>query len=327
MPLVRLSLTYEVDHIPYDHKKPRPETVRDAGSVEIKEIAPGSAPVSHRILDRLDRIQTEVRYYDNGFWWLLNEVDKPMSLDRFTSSPDDLDWPILEALDIRGFLGKQTEDDLRAKKSRILRTEKESQWRKAQAGADKIFFCESRVWVEAGPPNYFGAREGTTISFSAGPSSLERIRGADPLFGPGLNDRQFSARRGLAFDVDEFEGADFHEQAAGKIEVLHRVENVLRLPLPRMALEGCARELAAYLWRERTSRLVELVPSLAGSPSKTRPDDEKLIRDLLEEFAALTENEAGIFSDELEGAREIIRRFNSRPLNEQEDAAIASLGI
>lgn len=328
MTLLQLSLTYAVEHIPYRHQLLRQEAVRSEGHVEIQEIAASSAPVSHRILDGQDRVQAEVRFYNDRYWWLLNDVGKPMTVERFTALARDLDWAVLDALDVPGYCARRTEEELIASQARVLRSEHIAQWDRAQRGAEKVLFCDSNVLVEAGPPNYFGSREGASISFAVGPSSLDRVRGSDPLFGPDLNERKLSARQGLAFDIAEFaQEAPLLGRRTADIDMPHRVDDVLQMSVPQTAHERCARELATYLWRAREWPIADYLPSLASAVSDTCPDDRAIQRAILEEFAALDENAPNPFPEMCEDAGEILRRIDLAPLSEEEDAALAALGI
>jgi hypothetical protein len=55
--VVKLALPYRVEFIPYRHRFSRVEGVRSDGAVEIREVTPEDAPVSHRILGKDGRPQ------------------------------------------------------------------------------------------------------------------------------------------------------------------------------------------------------------------------------------------------------------------------------
>lgn len=329
MTLLNLSLTYAVEHIPYRHRISGEEAVRSEGHVVIEEIIASSAPISHRILDEQDRVQAEVRYYKGGYWWLLNDVDKPMTVERFASLARDLDWAVLDALDVPGYRARRSEEELNASRSRILRSERKTQWDRAQRGAEKVLFCDSRVLVEAGPPNFFGTREEGSISFLVGPSSLDRVRGSDPLFGPDLNERRLSARQGLAFDIAEFaQEASLLGRPTDDVDMLYRVEDILQMSVPQMAPERCARELATYLWQARVRPIASHLPSPASAVTESCPADRATHRAVLEEFAALDDNAPKPLLEMREDAREILRRIGLAPtLSEEDDAALAALNV
>jgi len=107
-----------------------------------------------------------VRYFEGEYWWFLNDMGHPMTVETFKSLAHDLDWEVLNAFDVPFYHWKYlSEDELLATKPRRLDSGCEEQWKKVQRGASKVLFCDSAVMVEAGPPNYYGIPEDSAISF------------------------------------------------------------------------------------------------------------------------------------------------------------------
>lgn len=327
--VVKLALTYRAEFIPYRHRLPRVEGVWSNGAVEIREVTPEDAPVSHRILGKDGQLQAEVRYFEGEYWWRLNDVGRPMTVEKFKSLAQKLDWEVLNAFDVRFYHWKYpSEDQLLATKPRLLGSEFEEQWKKAQSGASKVLFCDSAVMVEAGPPNYYGILEDSAISFEVGPSSLERIQG-DLLFGPEILSRSWAARQGLAFEAEEIEREKpLLESRADSVDFLFRIEDVMRVPVPQIAPWKCARALATQLWEAKTMPFAERLPTVASAKQDECPEDPAVHRAVLEEFAALNPELLTPFSETPGDAREILRRLDlvgPPTLSDEDEAALASL--
>jgi hypothetical protein len=330
--VVPFTLPYRVDFIPYRHRLPEKGAVWSRGAVEIREITPDAAPVSHRILGNDGELQAEVRYFEGEYWWLLNDPDHPISVETFKSNAKEGDWYALNALDVPFHHAKyRSEDDFFATKPRLLSSEYEEQWKKAHRGASKMLFCDSRILVEAGPPNYYGIRETrSAMSIMVGPSSLERIRSDDPLFGPDVREGIWSAQQGLAFEAQEFEREKpYLESRADAVDILFHIEDVLQVPVQPTAPRKCARALAMVLWQARTTRLRECLPSLASADQDECPEDPALHRALVEEFAVLDLDIIIIsFTERPDDAREILRRLDLvgyPALSDEQEAALANL--
>lgn len=330
--VVKLALTHRVEFVPFRHRLPRQAGVWSNGAVEIREVTPESAPVSHRILGSDGQLQAEVRCFEGEYWWLLNDTDPPMSVERFKSLTHGGDWATLNALDVRFCYAKySSEEEFLAAKPRLLGSEYEEQWKKANRGASKVLFCDSKVLVEVGPPNYYGIRETrSVISLEIGPASLERIRGDDPLFGPDIHTRRWAAQQGLAFEAQEFDREKpFLENRADCVDFLFRIEEVLQMPVPQIAPRKCARALATILWQFRAVPFAECLPSLVNADRNECPGDPALHRAILEEFAALDpEGRSYPFSERPDDAREILRRLDlvgDPALSDEDAAALASL--
>jgi hypothetical protein len=331
--VVQLALPYRVKFVPYRHRLPETVAVLSFGAVEIREVTPDAAPVSHRILANDGELQAEVRCFEGEYWWLLNDQDHPMSVEKFKSLAQEGDWYALNALDVSSHYAKyRSEDEFLATKPRLLDSDYTEQWTKANRGASKLLFCDSTVLVEAGPPNYYGIRETrSAMSLEVGPSSLERIRGDDPLFGPRIHTRKWAARQGLAFDALEFERErPLLQSRAETVDFLFHIEEILQMRPPQIAPWKCARALAMAIWQARTEPLEEDLPSLANADQDECPEDPMLHRALLEEFAALNPNiKLNDVTETPEDAREILRRLDlvgyPASFSDEEEAALASL--
>jgi hypothetical protein len=312
--VVKLALAYRVEFVPYRHRLPERKGVLSSGAIEIREVTPEAAPVSHRILGNDGEFRAEVRCFEGDYWWLLKDQDHPMSIEKFKSLAQEGDWLAHHALDVSPYYATYgSEDEFLATKPRQLGSNCEEQWSKAHWGASKVLFCDSTVLVEAGAPNYYGIRETrSAMSLEVGPSSLERIRGNDPLFGPGIHTRKWAAQQGLAFEAQELEREKpFLESRAESVDFHFFIEEILQMPIPQIAPWKCARALAMAIWQAKTEPLEEDLPSLALADQDECPEDPALHRALLEEFAIMNpEIRLDDVTARPDDAREILRRLD-----------------
>jgi hypothetical protein len=343
--VIKLRLPYEAKFIPYRHRNFEVEYFWSEGHVAIRTVPVEAIEVSHRIFGADKKLEVEVRRFESKYWWPLKLAQRPISVEKLASLAEKGDHSALAVLGcgIRGFHWAEPEEELFRRKPRIISTTRDEQWTKAQAGASRIILCDATLFLEVGPPIYYGYRSPDTPKFAldvfAGPSADDRLDG-DPIRIDGLKSsrRNYAAAAAQAFGVEEFaRESRWLRREAGSFRMVNRIEELLP-PTPQLGADTCMRALAAVLWRRTRDDgdwdtwpwIRRYVPALAKADGRLPYPADLSARQILEELVSA---DLGGFSKQFSGtvsiAQEILRRldFTGHPvLSDDDEQALTVIG-
>jgi hypothetical protein len=335
---------YRRHYIPKGHQKLRWVDLNDECDVTVSDVEPDAAPVAYKIslLDKSPESH-EIRSYAGSLWWPVYGASGPLRASDFralTETNWDIASAILDPLHrTYRFHGVNEHEFFKGLEIRENKGQStfEQQFASAHRDASRMLFCKGHVLVEGGDPVWYfvprkDARDG--VDLVAGPSSLDRREAAGYFTpGPDRHVRLASAWRGHAFGLAEIEAAKEiwteHEPAIHvKSEIVARIDRPAA-----SAADLCSRALAEHLWDIAWMHpdLRKAMPAVAKA-SHPNPAPETLpYREMLQQLISLEDYYLRRNLSHLIGhAHEILGRLASvdcLPLTEEDDAALAALGV
>lgn len=350
---VRLRIPYTQEFVRKRCRNTETERFWDEGWVTIDTVEPDAAPVVYRVsetdalAERRDHGSCyAVREYRGSLWWPLVGVDGFVgSADLLRLLPEGhqgallaIDPTIETPLNV-SHLSPDTYFERNPYKT-MGASDRDERWARAHRGAREIFFCDGKVYAEAGEPIFYLVHVPTKgmLGLEVGPASLGRqgtLAIAVP--GPTTWTRAESARRGTAYAIGEVaEELRLQLDRGNSIFSNPQIEVVQPRHLPDTAALLCARALSEFLWSEArrkgywTDALRRSVPILAATRDAVAPMGDPPHREVLDQLASSKDQAVrNEFFEEIRSARDVLRRlraFGHGMLEAEDETALWALG-
>ena len=216
--IFNLAIPYTVEFIRYRCRKIEGLVVWEEGPVAIRTATDEEARVAYQIRNAAGSSGREydVRSFNGKLWWPAFAGQHALTADALISSASDPNGYLLAMMNLspatlyspREITTERFDRDATVR--RILSSSKRERWLTAHRAASRVLFCGNAVYLEGGPPAYFGRSydrlNPMTLSMEVGRLHPQGNQLFDRwLPGSIANRRLQAARRSLVFRADEME--------------------------------------------------------------------------------------------------------------------------
>jgi hypothetical protein len=338
--IIRVTIPYNVEFIRHRRRTPEGAILWDDGDVAIRTVTAAEAPIAYQITPGDDGFgpRYDIRSFNGKLWWSLADTAFAPSVEHYIASVTDsgscfLSMMNLSPASIDSLRQTTAQFDNDMSISRILKSSKDERWILANRVANHTLFCDDLVYVQGGPPAFFGitCRSDTdaALTFEIGslhPNPLGIFSHWLP--GPPATRRSEAACRSLVFRIEDIESEisdlelkgfrpAFHARATACMNVSADLDpsEIYVDALVRRAF-NCMNHETAHKFRTA----MKAIPL----PPTTGITDRSVCRNVLHEMAqgCAPELTRPTFGFEHEWVVEAIRRLDARfpPLLTAEDA-------
>jgi hypothetical protein len=338
--VVRVSIPYVVEFIRRRCRRVEWATFWDDGVVAIRNVTAEEAPIAYQIArgDNGSGVEFGIRLFDAKFWWPLFHTAAAVSVENYTDSVTNsgswfLSMMNLSPASVDSARQTTAQFDRDMSVSRIQKSSKDERWAMANRVAGRTLFCEDVVYVDRGPPAFFGISYGPdgdpTLCLEIG-SLRPQTLGASPrwLRGPSINRRNVAVCRSLVFRIEDIETESLALTKKGfclkfSARAVARLDVNADLHPSEVCIDALMRSALAHRSID-TSRKIRA--RLNGAPFPTRDGiiDRSICRDMLH-YLLLTcppEEIRKKLGFEFEWIEEAVQRLDARypPSLSAEDA-------
>jgi hypothetical protein len=346
--LVDVSVPFLIEFVMGRRRNAEGKIFWEDGTVAIQTVTAQQAPAVCRVhpAETSRMLEFSIRSFDSRLWWPLIEGQRHMPATDYAVSATKSEGPFLSMMNLSPATvcshpredAKRFFDQIFAR--RVDAPSSEERWRSPQRIAHRTLFCDDLVYIEGGPPVYFGVRGGTpdnpTVSLEIGSAAAEDLPGVSRyLPGPRPKERREAACQLLVFGMECIEDhVDFLWRRGFSVTFGSRAEADAELRSHRDACEICAdalvRKAAATIGPRSFQGPENMVQKKLQTAARLpRQIPSQLCRDIIDAMTAECPEDEFFarFGVEFEYAADALARLNAihRPLSELDDQALVDL--